>query len=325
MLTVLLATRNRAHILRDVLEEYCHLQPPSSGWKLVIIDNGSTDHTAKVIASFANRLPLHFEVEPRLGKNFALNTGLELVEGDLTVLTDDDAFPHTDWLVQLRKAADDHPAYSMFGGAIVARWEVPPPSWIQWLDVGPIFTITPAIMKEGELTFVALVQGPNMAIRASVFQSGMRFDTSIGPRGSSYAMGSETEMLLRLSRQGHKAWHVQGAVVEHFVRKEQLNKAWILQRAIRYGRGWYRMAPASKLWIGMPRHLFVDIPREGLFMCAACVLFKQRALIRSRWRFNYLRGQAIEARVLGREQRAKSGAAPTSRRSCGDTSEPTSS
>lgn len=305
MLTVLFATRNRADILRDVLEEYCHLRPPSSGWKLVIVDNGSTDHTAKVIASFANRLPLHSVVELKLGKNFALNTGLELVEGDLTVLTDDDAFPHADWLVQLRKAADDQPAYSMFGGAVVARWEAPPPPWMQWLNLGPIFTVTPPTIKEGELTLVTLVQGPNMAIRASVFESGMRFDTSIGPRGSSYPMGSETEILLRLSRHGHKAWHVPGAVVEHFVRKEQLNKSWILQRAIRYGRGWYRMAPASKLWIGMPPRLFVDIPREGLFMCAAYVLRKQRALLRSRWRFNYLRGQAIEARILARERSAE--------------------
>jgi glycosyltransferase involved in cell wall biosynthesis len=305
MLTVLLATRNRANILRDVLEEYCRLQLPSSGWKLVVVDNGSTDHTAEVISSFAGRLPLHSVVEPKLGKNFALNTGLELVEGDLVVFTDDDAFPNGDWLVRLRKAADDQPAYSMFGGAIVPRWEAPPPSWVQWLDLGPIFTITPPAMKEGELTPVTMVQGPNMAIRAGVFQSGMRFDTSIGPRGSSYAMGSETEILLRLSRQGHKAWHVQGAVVEHFVRREQLTKAWILQRAIRYGRGWYRMAPAAKLWIGVPRNLFVDIPREGLFMCTAFVLFKRRALIRSRWRFNYLRGQAIEARILARELSAQ--------------------
>src|SRR5271165_5089803 len=115
MLTVLLATRNRARILRDVLEAYCHLQAPACGWKLVIADNGSTDETREVIASFTDRLPLSSVCEPRLGKNYALNAGLELVEGDLTVLTDDDAFPHTDWLVQLRKAADEQPTYSLFG------------------------------------------------------------------------------------------------------------------------------------------------------------------------------------------------------------------
>jgi glycosyltransferase involved in cell wall biosynthesis len=99
MLTVLLATRNRARILRDVLESYCHLQQASSGWKLVVVDNGGTDETAEVIASFESRLPFYSVSEPKLGKNRALNTWLGLVEGDLPVSTHDDAFPYADWLV----------------------------------------------------------------------------------------------------------------------------------------------------------------------------------------------------------------------------------
>lgn len=312
MLTVLFATRNRARILRDVLAAYCHLQPPSSGWKLVVVDNGSTDQTREVLASFANRLPVHFVSEPKLGKNSALNTGLALIEGDLTVLTDDDAFPRADWLVQLRRAADARPDYAIFGGAVVARWEVPPPPWLQWINLGPIFTITPSSMEEGELPpgQVTMVQGPNMAIRSQVFESGTRFDASIGPRGSSYAMGSETELLLRLGRQGHRAWHVESAVVEHFVRKEQLSKAWIMGRAVRYGRGWQRMAPNRKLWMGVPRHLFRDVPKEALLMAGAALLFKPDAALRARWRFNYLLGWAIESRIMAREARVHAGRAP---------------
>ena len=145
------------------------------------------------------------------GKNVALNAGLALVEGDLTVLTDDDVFPHADWLVQLRKAADTHPQFSFFGGAVVPRWEIPPPQWVRWLNLSPIFTITPAWMNEGELIpyEVTLVMGPNMLVRTSVFRAGARLDASIGPCGyNSYPMGSETELILRLSSQGHKAWHV---------------------------------------------------------------------------------------------------------------------
>src|SRR5690242_1243990 len=114
MLTVVLATKNRAAILRETLEAFCQLQPPSSGWKLVIVDNGSIDQTPEVLASFAGRLPLQTLCEPTGGKNSALNTGLGFVEGDLTVFTDDDTFPHTAWLVELRNAADAQPAYSMF-------------------------------------------------------------------------------------------------------------------------------------------------------------------------------------------------------------------
>src|SRR6266851_8291804 len=146
MLTVLLATRNRAAILRETLGAYCHLQEPPSGWKLVIVDNGSTDQTATVLASFANRLPLHAVSEPTGGKNSALNTGLGFVEGDLAVFTDDDAFPHPDWLLELRKAAEAQPTYSMFGGAIVPRWASPPPLWVQWVEPGPVYTLTDPLM-----------------------------------------------------------------------------------------------------------------------------------------------------------------------------------
>jgi glycosyltransferase involved in cell wall biosynthesis len=302
MLTVLLATRNREHILRNVLESFCDLQAPSSGWKLIVVDNGSTDKTAQVIASFADRLPLHSVLEKRLGKNCALNTGLEFAEGDLIVLTDDDVFPRADWLVRLREASDRVPEYSIFGGVVLPRWEVPPPSWIQYVDLGPVYTLTGPSWQEGPLAH-GLVFGPNMAIRASVFHAGQRFDVSIGPSGSNYAMGSETEFVLRLARQGHNAWHVRGAVVEHFIRQEQLKKAWVLERAIRYGRGQFRLLPSVELCMGVPRSLFREFPKEMLLMAAAWAFLGQEALFRSRWRFNMLRGSAIEARKLARERR----------------------
>ena len=302
MLTVLFATRNRVRILRDVLEAFCGLDSPAGGWKLVIVDNGSTDETAQVLAFFSDRLPLHSVREPKLGKNSALNAGLALVEGDLTVLTDDDVFPRSDWLVQLRNAADAQPECSIFGGTVVPRWEVPPPHWIEWVDWGPMFTITEPSLKEGELPpgMITWVQGPNMAIRACVFESGVRFDTSIGPRGSKYAMGSETELILRLGQQGHRAWYVQGAIVEHFIRKEQLRREWVLGRAIRWGRGGHRLDPRGKLWGSIPRHLFRDLPKEGLRMAIAWITFQDEALFRAHWRFNWLIGKAIEARILAR-------------------------
>ena len=308
MLTVLLATRNRASLLHDVLEAYCQLHQPSSGWKVVIVNNGSTDQTEQVIASFADRLPIQSVLEPRLGKNHALNTGLHQVEGDLTVLTDDDAFPSPDWLVHLRKAADEQPEYSMFGGSVTPRWEVAPPSWIRWINLGPIFTITPPYMKEGPIP-AHLIFGPNMAIRSSVFQSGIRFDVSIGPRGASYPMGSETEILLRLSRQGSKSWHVPQAAVKHFVRKAQLEETWVMQRAIRFGRGQYRLTRAEQgsdsssmpaIWIRIVSGLL----RESLVIAAAWLLRKQSTLLRARWRFNCLLGEAIEARIMKRDRHA---------------------
>jgi glycosyltransferase involved in cell wall biosynthesis len=299
VLTVLMATRNRSQILRQVLEAYCHVQQPSSDWKLIVIDNGSTDETPQVAASFANRLPLKWVMEPRVGKNFALNAGVELAEGDLTVFTDDDAFPHADWLVQLRKAADAQPAYTMFGGAIRPHWEVPAPRWLQWLEQNVVYGVTIPTLNDGPIP-PHLIVGPNMMIRSSVFQSGARFDTSIGPRGLDYAMGSETELLERLSRQGHKAWHVGAAVVEHLIQESQMDQRWVLSRAIRFGRGIFRLRIAEDptafpYFLRMPLRNYIRLFKPGVRIAKSWLSSDEQALLVARWKFNYLLGIAIEA------------------------------
>ena len=303
MLTVLFATRNRATLLRAVLESYCQLTPPASGWKIVVVDNCSTDSTSQVLSSFAGRLPLQSTIEPKLGKNFALNTGLELVEGDLTVLTDDDVFPRPHWLVQLRRVVDTRVSYSIFAGAILPRWEIPPPDWITWIgDQGPVYTLTDPSLAEGPVA-AHLVFGPNMAIRSNIFESGIRFDCNIGPSGTDYPMGSETELVVRLCRAGHKAWYTKTSAVEHFIRKEQMTQEWVLLRAIRWGRGRFRISPGQKLLFGVPRFLFRDLPKELALMAVARISFKQDSLFQARWRFNTLRGMAIEARKMSHGSR----------------------
>jgi glycosyltransferase involved in cell wall biosynthesis len=308
MLTVLLATKNRARILRDVLESYCNLLPPESGWKLIVIDNGSTYETRQVVESFTHRLPVEYILEPTPGKNSALNAGLRKLEGDLAVFTDDDAFPRRDWLQQLRKSADTHRDFSIFGGPVIPRWEITPPSWMPWLEIGPAYGMNDSSLREGPLVGPALwnVIGPNMAVRSSIFFGGIRFDTTIGPQGANYVMGSETELVLRLAGYGQKVWYALDAVVEHLVREEQLNQEWVFRRAFRFGRGCQRLAPDSKTWFGAPRHFFRDIPKELILIAAAAVSLRHETLFRARWRLNFLRGKLSEARALARERHAAS-------------------
>src|SRR5579864_25980 len=130
MLTVLIATHNGAQTLPTVLDAYCQLEAPCGGWKLLIVNNASTDRTQEFLDLYRSRLPLMAIYESAVGKSRALNTGLANVEGDLVVMSDDDAVPRSDWLVQHRNAADARPAFAVFGGVILPRWEVPPGSWI---------------------------------------------------------------------------------------------------------------------------------------------------------------------------------------------------
>jgi len=312
MLTVIFATRNRAPILRDVLTAFCNLQAPESGWKLVVVDNGSTDETQSVLSSFADRLPLRMAFERRIGKNHALNMGLHLAEGDLIVFTDDDSFPNPDWLVHLRRVADSQPDFSIFGGPVVPRWQVPPPPWISWVEAGPAFGLNSAGIRGGPIPrgpleeSVREILGPNMALRSAVLQRGYHFDVSIGPRGNSYAMGSESELLLRLTQDGEKAWFTREAVVAHLIRKEQMDEKWILKRGVRFGRGMQRLFPV-KLWGPVPRHLFRDVPKELILIAVAFVTRRHDKLFQARWRLNMLRGKAMESWTRTRLKNARSG------------------
>jgi glycosyltransferase involved in cell wall biosynthesis len=312
MLTVLLATRNGERTLPAVLESHCRLASPAGGWKFVIVDNGSTDQTRDVVATFTERLPLTYLYEPSSGKNAALNTGIAAISGDLVVFTDDDTWPRPDWLLRMRTLADSRPEFAIFGGAVVPRWEVPPPDWIlSWVPLGPAYTISDPSLVEGPIT-VGQIFGPNMAVRAHIFRAGYRFDPSMGPRGPRYPMGGETELVKRLSEAGFRAWYCPHAVVEHFVCREHLDRPWILARAMRFGRGQHRLGAGhqpigTRMWLGVPRWYVRAFLESVLAMGRARLAGDPENAFRARWQFNYWLGGILEARRQHKEERRTTG------------------
>lgn len=299
MLTVLLATHNGADTLPEVLAAYRTLEQPVGGWKLVIVDNGSTDNTREIISSFRPHLPIEYHFEPKLGKNVALNGGLCLVGGDLVVFTDDDAIPRPDWLVQARELADSHPDFAVFGGAIVPHWQVPPPSWILPFQC-PLLTITDPNWNDGP-TFPGRVWGPNMVVRTEVLKSGYRFNEALGPSGSRYQMGDETDFVDRLVAAGFKVWHSKRLVVAHMIRSGQMKKEWILRRAYASGRVAYRRHVPAKpvaLLAGFPRYLVRQIIEQAFRTMWSRLLSDETTWVQQRSRLSYLVGQAIEGRLI---------------------------
>jgi len=301
MLTVLIATYNGQRTLREVLSSYCQLESPLGGWKLVIVDNGSTDATKEIICSFMSCLPLTYVFEPLRGKNAALNLGLASAEGDLIAFSDDDASPRPDWLIEMRRAADFHPAFSIFGGTVVAHWEIPPEDWIfQCVPLGPVFAVTDPNWEEGPVE-PGFAFGVNMGIRAEIFDAGYRFNVDIGP-GRACAMGSETELNLRLDKAGFKVWHSKRAVVEHFIPKSRMDRSWILDRASIFGREQYRLRgryehAKDKCYFGVPWQLIKSIVRTCLRTGTAALGLDSVGAFRNIWEFHYLLGQAHEARL----------------------------
>jgi len=305
MLTALFATRNGARRLPRVLQAFAGLEPPAGGWKLVVVENASTDNTGDVLRSFTGHLPLTVLSQPKPGKNCALNLGLNAVEGDLVVLTDDDVLPASDWLLRLRAAADDNPTYDLFGGRIVPNFKIEPPDWLlRWVPMDIAYAATPAELPAGPVE-PGMVWGPNMMVRRRVFGAGHRFDAQVGPTAGTYAMGSETEFTFRLAQAGHASWFCPDAVVEHLVWAEQMTEQWLFGRAVRFGRGVLgrEMAQGRQggpRLAGVPRSLYGELFVRGYKVVRARLSGDHRWRFQAGLHFNEALGRVMQARALAK-------------------------
>ena len=237
-MTVAFATRNGAHVLRRTLDGYQALGDQNFGWKLIVVDNGSTDATREILASYEDKLPLAVLEQHAPGKNKALNTALGALEGDFVIFTDDDAIPQRGFLGYWRETLEEKGDYDIFGGTILPLFEATVPEWM--LKSEAKFSELFAVRKlETGPVAAADIFGPNMAVRRRVLDRGLRFRDSFGPNSQDkyYPMGSETEFCVRASKAGYKTWFSSRPTVLHIIREHQLKPEFWAARAYRLGRG----------------------------------------------------------------------------------------
>ena len=241
MITVLIATLNGEATLPQTLDSFCGLTAAPGTFKLVAVDNGSTDRTRAILESYRDRLPLTVMHTPEPGKNRALNLAMAHLEGDLVLFSDDDVVLPADWLDAYRQAAAAHPDMDIFCGPIAPLWPYEPPDWIRRnVPMGLIYALTEAEFPEGACT-VRLAWGPNFGIRRDLLEAHLPLPENIGPKGKDYPMGSES-FLYPLADAGHRTCFVPAARVLHIIRPFQMEREWPLGRVYRYGRGYCRMA-----------------------------------------------------------------------------------
>ncbi len=241
MLTILFSTFNGMQTLPRTLERLQAIERPED-LRIVAVDNRSDDGSYELLQQACEYLPITLFECREPGKNKALNFALDRIVGtlsddDLVVVTDDDILPNDDWLLQLSSAAAANPKASVFGGAIRPVWPANVPKWLPDLEGFFAVLFATTSTRTGVCTSRD-IYGPNMAVRGKLFKQGIRFNPSIGPDGSQhFGMGSESELLRRLERDGHEMHFCEAAAVGHQIKPSLLRWSAVLSRAYRYGRG----------------------------------------------------------------------------------------
>lgn len=275
-ISVLIPTYNRNDLLTKTLDSLCALKTGSLQWEVILIDNAADGATWKLAETYRKRLSLIYLIEPRQGKSHALNTGLKVARGEWLIFTDDDISCQDDWLTELWKGARRFRQHHIFGGAVTPLG--PGGKSLLYLEsrlCRLFYGMTDTSTAEGPCSPYK-VYGANMMIRRDILRNltrrkslsppGSVFDTRLGPKGSDYLTGCETDLLLKLEKDGHVPVFLPQARVNHQIREEQTTNEWLEHRAFLSGRSMVFQDGHEDLprLLGIPRYLWRLYAETGL-------------------------------------------------------------
>jgi len=191
--------------------------------EILVVDDGSTDGTAVVLASFGDRVDvLH---QPNQGPAAARNAGIRASRGAYVAMTDSDCYPAPDWLAHLLAGFDEENVGGTGGIVRGAR-----PTLIgNYLDrIGLLDATSDA---SGEIPYVITANACYR--RAALLDAGLFEETFRRPGGE------EAELGRRIRERGYRFRRVEAAVVYHEHREDLAS---LLRTLATYGEGAARMA-----------------------------------------------------------------------------------
>ncbi len=211
--TVAVCTHNRAELLRQALTGIVEQNYPPDRLDILVVDNGSIDHTRTVVTIFSDsRFPLRRIEERQKGLNHARNRAVAEARGSIVVFADDDILVERDWIRQLVApfVADSRERIGCIGGEVSPVFPEGRPDWVaEWHS--PL-----AFRKQaGPLADHQNPMGANLAVRRSVFVQTGEFADGLDRNGENFFGGGDRELVRRIRSAGWQVWFAPAANARH--------------------------------------------------------------------------------------------------------------
>ncbi len=111
-ISVIVPTYNRGALLREHIASV--LNQPDTAYEAIYVDDGSTDDTPEVLASYGGRLRVLRT--KNAGPGPARNAGAREAQGTLLLFTDDDTVVPSDWVARMAESFARHGGEALSGG-----------------------------------------------------------------------------------------------------------------------------------------------------------------------------------------------------------------
>jgi glycosyltransferase involved in cell wall biosynthesis len=219
LISIMIATHNRAEILNRTLGSFCSLEIPEGiELEVIIVPNGSNDNTVEIIEKKRKALPftLRVYVEEQANLNLARNRCLQEAGGEILVFVDDDVWIEPGWLKGMMEVYNSREA-DLVAGRVMLWWES---------DVPPIWTSTAVERLLSQLNFgddiiplnkAGQVVGANFSFRRAVMKQIGNFAPGLDRAGQGLLSGGDSDFVRRALWAGFKLFYAPNMTVKHWI------------------------------------------------------------------------------------------------------------
>lgn len=274
-LSVIIPTRNRASYLSRVLESLTRQTYPINKFEVMVVDNGSTDSTRDICASFAQKMPqLQYLCEETPGLHAGRHRGMITANADILVFGDDDIQASPTWLEGIAEAFSDRQVV-LAGGKNLPKFQLDPPAWIRRMwekerKGGRILPYLSILDLGDEMREIPPyhVFGCNFSIRKVVLiEAGGFHPDAMPPELIRYRGDGETHVARYIAERGFKALYHPKASVHHLVPMDRMTESYFVKRAFLQGisdsytelRSRKKRSPLKNLYLKVMHRLLLGL------------------------------------------------------------------
>jgi glycosyltransferase involved in cell wall biosynthesis len=225
-LTVLIPSRERAERLGRCLDSILACEYPDDRFDILVVDNApETDGTLRVVQDYAGRTGgrVRYAREDATGSASARNRGLDLVDTEIVVMTDDDVLADPHWLTEVARTFTAYPQAACVSGLLLpAALDSPAQVWFEQYGgfsrgfERRVFDLVDNRPADPLYPWTAGVfgTGNNFSFRVAPLREIGGFDPALG-NGTPALGGVDSEVLLRTILSGQTIVYEPRALVYH--------------------------------------------------------------------------------------------------------------
>jgi glycosyltransferase involved in cell wall biosynthesis len=232
LISVILCTRNRADLFDKAMASVLAQDFPRSAYEIVVVDNGSSDHTRDVAQRYTADANVHYVLEERVGLSVARNTGWRAASAPYVSLFDDDAIARPGWLAAIANTFERSPGdIGVIGGRVDPIWLARRPNWLAD-EIAGALTIVDWGPDEKEISDLRRewLVGANMAAPKAVIAEVGGFHPWLDRTGNNLLSGGDVHLEMEIVRRGYRCLYVPTMAIEHLAPPSRLTQAWFTKR-----------------------------------------------------------------------------------------------